>query len=120
MRILCLDLDGVGHSYPNGWKGPTVIDGEPTEGYITFLREAVKHFQVAIYSSRSGQPGGIEAMQNWHARYLQGDDSKVFFALAWPTTKPPAFLTIDDRAMCFTGKWPTMDEILNFKTWQGK
>ena len=118
--ILCLDFDGVGHQYPNGWKGPTVIDGEPVEGYITFLRQAVQHFTVCIYSSRSAQDGGIAAMQEWHARYLQGDDRKVYNALKWPNTKPPAHVQLDDRAITFTGTWPTMERLLNFKTWQGK
>lgn len=117
---LCLDFDGCGHSYPNGWKGPTVIDGEPTEGYITFLRKAVKHFNVNIYSARSGQEGGIVAMQEWHKRYLQGDDHKVYEALFWPTSKPGAFLTIDDRAITFTGVWPDPVDLLNFRTWQGR
>jgi len=38
---------------------------------------------------------------------------------AWPTTKPAAFLTIDDRALRFTGMWPEFDpkELLNFKPW---
>jgi hypothetical protein len=120
VRILCLDLDGVIHTYPNGWKGATVIDGEPVEGAISFIREAVKNFHVNIYSSRSGQDGGIPAMQEWLQRYLQGDDRAVYAKLHWPTSKPAAFLTIDDRAMCFTGVWPSMEELLNFKTWQGK
>ena len=31
--------------------------------------------------------------------------------------KPPALVTIDDRALTFDGTWPTMDEIKNFKPW---
>jgi hypothetical protein len=120
MPILCLDFDGVGHEYPTGWQGATVIDGQPVDGFIPFLREAVKHFTVVIYSSRSGQEGGIGAMQTWLQRYLQGDDRKVYDAIIWPTTKPAAFLTLDDRAKQFMGVWPTIEELKSFKTWQGK
>lgn len=115
--ILCLDFDGVIHRYDSGWKGATVIPDEPVEGVITFLRAASVHWQVAIYSSRSGQEGGIEAMRNWLARYMQGDDRSVFDAILWPNSKPPAVLTLDDRAMTFTGTWPDPVKLLSFRPW---
>ena len=37
--------------------------------------------------------------------------------LEFPTQKPAAFITIDDRAMCFRGVFPTPDEIRMFKPW---
>ena len=37
--------------------------------------------------------------------------------LEFPTKKPAAFLTIDDRAICFDGTFPSKDEMLNFKPW---
>jgi hypothetical protein len=37
--------------------------------------------------------------------------------LEWPTEKPPALVTIDDRAITFTGEWPAMAELLAFKPW---
>lgn len=117
-RTLVLDFDGVLHSYVSGWRGADQIPDEPVEGAITFLREAVEHFTVCIYSSRSGQPGGIEAMQAWLQRYMQGDDRKVYDQIQWPTSKPAAFVTIDDRAIQFKGKWPPMEELVNFTTWQ--
>jgi len=43
--------------------------------------------------------------------------NRVMNNISFPKHKPPAILTIDDRAMTFTGQWPTMDEIRNFKPW---
>ena len=37
--------------------------------------------------------------------------------LKFPTKKPAAFLTIDDRAICFNGKFPTSTEMMAFKPW---
>ena len=60
--ILCLDFDGVIHSYTSGWKGADVIPDPPVDGALDFLERASAHFDVQIFSSRSNQPGGIEAM----------------------------------------------------------
>lgn len=37
--------------------------------------------------------------------------------LSFPWSKPPAWLTIDDRAVTFNGKWPSVEFIENFKPW---
>ena len=60
--ILCLDFDGVIHSYTSGWKGADVIPDPPVPGAMAFLWDATDHFRVAIFSSRSNQPGGMKAM----------------------------------------------------------
>lgn len=125
--ILCLDFDGVIHSYSSGWKGADVIPDPPVPGALAFLREAVKHFRVAIFSSRSGLPGGGPAMRTWLGHHILKEeaitdlgDPPWFAAIEWPTQKPPAFVTIDDRAITFTGKWPSMEELKAFKPWNKK
>jgi hypothetical protein len=123
--ILCLDFDGVIHSYTSGWKGADVIPDPPVPGALQFLVDAMKHFRVAIFSSRSCQPGGITAMVQWLGHWsvdeehgMPGDfDHGAWGALEWPTEKPPAFLTIDDRAITFTGEWPGAEQLLLFKPW---
>jgi len=35
----------------------------------------------------------------------------------WPKYKPPAHLTVDDRAHCFTGVFPTAEQIRAFTPW---
>jgi hypothetical protein len=51
----------------------------------------------------------------WAADRTACDDKLA--SIEWPLEKPPAFVTIDDRAMTFTGRWPSMMELKNFKPW---
>jgi len=117
--ILCLDFDGVCHSYSRGWQGATVIADPPVPGMWTFLEEAVQHFEVHIYSSRSHQPGGTHAMQTWFLQHAesgyQHDIARKW--LHFPTEKPAAFVTLDDRGILFIGVWPSCEELRGFKPW---
>jgi hypothetical protein len=120
--ILCLDFDGVLHSYASGWKGADVIPDPPVPGALNFIAAAMEHFTVAIFSSRSNQPGGIEAMKEWFRYWSQMQindmpDTPTGELIQWPTEKPAAFLTIDDRALTFTGTWPDVVDLLKFKPW---
>jgi len=120
-KTLCLDFDGVLHSYTSGWGGHEVIADDPVPGALEFLYDAVKVFKVAIFSSRSSTSQGIEAMQRWveaHAKPLFFDyGAPWWLQIEWPVNKPAAFVTIDDRAITFTGEWPSMDELVNFRPW---
>ncbi len=123
--ILCLDFDGVIHSYTSGWKGADVIPDPPVDGAAEFIREAIKHFRVAIFSSRSNQPGGLEAMQHWCRTRLPGTGDTAKYPgflrdIEWPTEKPAAFVTIDDRALTFNGTWCDPKSLLDFKPWNKK
>lgn len=117
--ILCLDFDGVLHSYTSGWKGFGNIPDPPTPGAMEFLKEAVRHFEVHIFSSRSSQPGGVHAMKQWLLQH-SGPDHALVDSLHWPTTKPAAFVTLDDRAITFTGEWPAMETLRTFVPWNKK
>lgn len=122
--ILCVDFDGVLHSYESGWQGAAVVSDPPVKGAIEFLRLAVQHFRVAVYSSRSGQPGGIGAMRSWLEMHIMDQDPERegpwYLQIEWPTEKPPALVTLDDRALTFTGEWPEMGTLLEFKPWNKK
>jgi len=63
--ILCVDFDGVLHSYKSGWNGAQIVADPPVDGALEFLIRATEHFQVCIYSSRSRQWGGKRAMKQW-------------------------------------------------------
>lgn len=122
--ILCLDFDGVIHSYASGWKGADVVPDPPVPGAMRFIWDAAEHFTVAIHSSRSSQPGGVRAMRQWLERHFREhwaadrthcDD--VLAEIVWATEKPAAMVTIDDRALTFDGTWPLLETIRGFKPW---
>lgn len=126
LPILCLDFDGVLHGYQSGWQGAAIIPDPPVPGAVEFLHAAVERFRVVIYSSRSGQPGGIDAMRGWLHMQVRaviedrGEAEHVLGRLEFATEKPAAFVTIDDRAITFTGTWPSLDEIAAFQPWNKK
>lgn len=135
-KILVVDFDGVIHSYTSGWISATFIPDPPVPGAMEWLWEMSKEFNLQIYSSRSGQEGGIAAMSTyvryWAMKELSNDESEykanalinriVNDPAAWPMTKPPGFVTLDDRVICFQGphSWPTLDELNSFKPWNKK
>lgn len=130
--ILCLDFDGVLHSYTSGWKGATVISDAPVPGAIEFMARAKDSFELHIFGSRSSAAGGIDAMRRWlrdaieyhfDCMFVPGhpDDfdaaQALINALKFPTEKPAAMISIDDRALTFTGIWPSIDELRRFQPW---
>lgn len=133
--ILCLDFDGVIHSYSSGWQGAQVVADDPVSGALAWIWHASKFWEIHIYSSRSSQPGGIEAMKRWFRWQVEswltvstdliwrdsiGECVALFmFELKFPQAKPSAFLTIDDRAIQFRGNWSELDpeQLLKFKPW---
>jgi len=117
--ILAVDFDGVLHSYASGWKGPDVILDPPFPGAIEWLHLMTQHFRVEIFSSRSGMQGGIPAMVAWINQWAVKvtGDANWTSEIIYPTVKPPAKVTLDDRALTFTGQWPTVQEIKDFQPW---
>jgi hypothetical protein len=120
--IICIDFDGVIHSYENGWQDGEIY-GTATPGFFVWAMKAKDHFELVVYSSRSKTPEGIAAMQEAIGRWAREDGcTDPENVVAWfdfSNVKPPAFLTIDDRAICFNGKWGALDpaELLQFRTW---
>lgn len=129
--ILVIDFDGVFHAYTNGWKGADVVTDGPVPGAMRALLALNEHFEVNVYSSRSHQPGGIAAMRAalwvWLAEELNNAEEafRLTHAMAdedrlrFPTHKPPAMVTIDDRALTFTGNWDdfTVEKLKAFRPW---
>ncbi len=122
-KILSLDFDGVINSYTSGWHGIDVLPDPPVPGAREFLLEATQYFDVAIYSTRSADPKGIDAMQRYVMALLSQDGTandggvEAYNRISWPTTKPPASVGIDDRQLTFMGHWPSMAVLEAFKPW---
>lgn len=127
---LCIDFDGVVHSYERGWQDGTIY-GSVVPGFFEWLEQARYFFDLVIYSSRSKTDEGIVAMGEWLHRERNKwisngglrnpiDPLEIKFA----HEKPAAFLTIDDRAICFKGKWDApelaMDALQAFKPWMSE
>lgn len=135
-KTLCLDFDGVLHSYTSGWQGVGKIPDAPVEGAMAFLCNAVHFFDVAIYSSRSSHLLGRWAMKRWLRQHMiqhhldnpgvgvfdtygeaLDDADEILERIRWPWFKPAAFVTLDDRAATFNGTWPTMNSLAAFRPW---
>jgi hypothetical protein len=112
--ILCVDFDGVIHSYTSKWIDETTILDPPVPGAFEWLSQASELFTIHIYSSRSKNLKGIAAMQKWFTDH-GGDDLKLVFS----HEKPAAFLTIADRAICFKGDFSILnpETLREFKPW---
>ena len=122
--ILCLDFDGVCNSYTSGWQGETNIPDDAVPGLFEFLERVAPLFDIQVFSSRSKTPEGRTAMQTWfeHQRRKWREDGggqgfKEIIEISFPATKPPATITLDDRALTFNGKWPSNDTLLTFQPW---
>lgn len=128
--ILCIDFDGVLHSYSSGWKGARNIPDLPMPGAIEWLNSLIPvgddvsgfdvatchAFQVAIFSSRSRYLGGRRAIKKWLIK--NGISSYQLEHIKFPLMKPPAFLLIDDRAFQFQGQFPSEKQMKEFKPYR--
>lgn len=121
-KIIAVDFDGVIHSWEAGsYKGDsTKFNNCPVLGAIEWLSNAVNdgRFLITIYSSRSKVLGFEAAMHNWLSN--NGMKTEDIQKISISVTKPPAFVYIDDRAWKFNGKFPKLDDLIEFKTWYEK
>lgn len=126
--ILCVDFDGVIHSYTSPWSNEFTIPDPPVPGALKWLWKATEWFNVYIYSSRSKTEAGRDAMQAYVRRYSENEfgpkhpmtwEPGPAYPITFAHEKPAAFLTIDDRAYCFEGDWSEVDpaDLLSFKPW---
>jgi len=126
--ILCIDFDGVIHSYEKGWQDGSIY-GSVTPGFFEWVEDVRQHFKLVIYSSRSKDDAGVTAMAAWlykerNAWIKAGGQRDPVEALEieFAHEKPPAWLTIDDRCVKFEGRWDWLrSEVLReFKPWNYK
>lgn len=127
---ICVDFDGVIHSYERGWQNG-VIYGTVVPGFFEWVERVRDRVKIVIYSSRSKDDGGVIAMSTWlleqrNAWIAAGGQRHPTepLSMEFAHEKPAAWLTIDDRAICFQGNWSdpalTVDAILAFKPWMSR
>lgn len=117
--LLCLDFDGVIHDYQEGWKNGGIY-GHVTIGFWEWAERAAQMFRLVVYSSRSKTQDGIDGMKAWMRREHPHQVLPDYFEFA--NEKPPAFITIDDRAIQFQGDWGALDPniLRSFEPWMMK
>lgn len=101
-----LDLDGVLHSYASGWQGETTIGDPPVEGAQAFVRSLIAAgYDPVVASTRCNSEAGRGAVASWLVKH----DFPLGLRIA--EGKPAGLVYLDDRALRFTGVWPTVSEI---------
>ena len=127
--IICIDFDGVIHSYERGWQNGEIY-GSVVPGFFEWAQRAEEYFRLVIYSSRSKTDNGIVDMQKWlfaqedaYQRLIDAPPTTIFITASFEFAheKPAAFLTIDDRAIRFRGDWSAAElapaALLAFRPW---
>ncbi|MEQ8789698.1 MAG: hypothetical protein RIC55_25615 [Pirellulaceae bacterium] len=108
-RTICLDFDGVIHSYRSGWCGSEVIPDPPIHGVQQAIARLRQRYRVVVHSARCATDAGHEAVKAWLVKHgVEVDDVCRF--------KPPATVYVDDRAVPFRGDWlQTITDIHDFR-----
>lgn len=116
MSTIAIDFDGVLSDYA-GWKGYSAPFDPPVEGAIQAIRDYQDAgYDVCIYTTRADSPDQIVRLQQWLRVHTL--EKKRVNKIKITDRKPPAIVYIDDRAILFTGTFPSIKTIQEFKTWK--
>lgn len=123
-KTILIDFDGVVHDYMEGWRDGAIY-GDVTRGFFEWAEEAQQHFKLVIYSSRSKDPEQRKLMAMWLYEQrnkwaaAKGTETIMELEIEFAGQKPAAWLTIDDRCICFQGRWDWLrsEVLLDFKPW---
>ncbi|MEL7496590.1 MAG: hypothetical protein AAFN77_03210 [Planctomycetota bacterium] len=108
-QTICLDFDGVIHSYQHGWQGEDVINDPPVHKVDMAIKELRKDYRVVVFSARCRTDKGVAAIEAWLNKHNIEVDEVC-------RNKPPALVYVDDRAVRFSGDWQqTIADIHSFK-----
>jgi hypothetical protein len=108
-RTVCLDFDGVIHSYQSGWCGAEIIPDPPIHGTREAIDRLRKTYRVVVYSARFATNEGIAAVDAWLKKHGIEVDELCRF-------KPPAMVYVDDRAVPFRNGWEqAIEDIRDFR-----
>ncbi len=105
-ETICVDFDGVLHSYTSGWTGP-VPEDPPMDGALEFINWLHEQgAKVVVLTTRAKTEEGKKATEDWLKRYN-------FPSLSVTDKKIPAAAYIDDRGVNFSGDWTWVKEQLS-------
>lgn len=110
-KKILFDFDGVIHSYQNGWNGVDLALDPPTKEIKETIDILKNDYTIIIYSSRCSHELGIKCIEDYckeHNIYYDNISN----------IKPAAYLTIDDRCICFDGdSLSLINKIKTFVPW---
>ena len=124
--ILAVDYHGVLCSYGSGHQGLDLADDPPTDGAIAWLIRATGSFQVCVTSARfSSNPDAIDQCRRWLIAHgvpaglitLEPNYDHIRQSIYIARDRPRAAIILDDRAIQFTGTFPPLRKLLEFKPW---
>jgi hypothetical protein len=116
MSTIAIDFDGVLSDY-SGRYNPKELD-PPFPGALDAIREYQDAgLKVCIYTTRADSIDSASKVERWLRKY--GLEHRRIDQIQITNRKPPAIVYLDDRAWCFKGQFPSPEEILQFRTWQG-
>lgn len=105
-KTILIDLDGVLNSY-NGVFNKDIIP-KPKQGVEKFLKELSQHAKLYIFTTRK---------KSLVLKWLKTNDLDKYFTDI-TNKKLPAYLYIDDRAICFNGNYnDLLNKIYNFNVY---
>jgi len=109
---ICLDFDGVLHSYDSPYTSVDVIPDPPVPGAQEFCEELIRRgFEVHVLSSRAASEDGRHAIRLWLAEHCFPRLESITHE------KLPATIYVDDRGYRFENDF---DAILRHVATPGK
>ncbi len=113
-KSICLDFDGVVHSYVRPWTTAEDIRDAPVPGAFEFINTAIAMgYHVVIQSVRANTLAGQKAIQFW----LRDHGLEDWWKVRVTAEKPKALVYVDDRGYRFTGVFPTVEELVLMRPW---
>ena len=81
------------------------------------------HLTAYLNDVQEGQPGygrmlelGAATWEPWCV-LARDEAARIVREIDFPRHKPPAMVTLDDRAIQFEGKWPDVGTLASFQPW---
>ena len=107
-KTILIDLDGVLNSYNGGFNKDIIP--KPKQGVEEFLKELSQQAKLYVFTSRK---------KSLVLKWLKTNDLDKYFTDI-TNKKLPAYLYIDDRAICFNGNYnDLLNKIYNFNVYWG-